>query len=124
MIGSCPIAGSTNPLIDGAFRTSPHRGTPSEGLQCYYVLLRAFPRRFARHFCPNRRGQAVGAKAVLVTVQAKPLYVDGMHAGRGRRQTLPFEEFVQALDAVRSSGADGVTIFTWSDLLRQALAEK
>jgi len=63
-------------------------------------------------------------KPVLVTVQAKPLYVDGMHAGRGRRQTLPFEEFVQALDAVRSSGADGVTVFTWSDLLRQALAEK
>lgn len=63
-------------------------------------------------------------KPVLVTVQAKPLYVDGVHAGRGRRQTLPFEEFVLALDAVRSSGADGVIIFTWSDFLRQVLAER
>ncbi len=62
-------------------------------------------------------------KRVLATVQAKPLYVDGMHAGRGRRQTLPFEEFVLALEAVRSSGADGVSVFTWSDFLRQALAE-
>jgi hypothetical protein len=62
-------------------------------------------------------------KPVLVTVQARPLYVDGMHAGRGRRQTLPFEEFVLALEGVRSSGADGVTVFTWSDFLRQALAE-
>lgn len=63
-------------------------------------------------------------KPVLVTVQAKPLYLDGMHAGRGRKETLALEEFVQALDAVRSAGADGVIVFTWSDFLQQALVHK
>lgn len=71
-----------------------------------------------------REVKGVVQKPVLVTVQAKPLYVDGMHAGRGRKKSLPFEEFVQSLEAVRSSGADGVIVFTWSDFLRQSLVEK
>lgn len=63
-------------------------------------------------------------KPVLVTVQAKPLYLDGMHARRGRKETLPYEEFVQALDAVRSAGADGFVVFTWSDFLHRGLVDK
>jgi hypothetical protein len=63
-------------------------------------------------------------RPVLVTVQAKPLYVDGMHAGRGRNEELPFEEFVQALEVVRASGVDGVVVFTWSDFLRQSFVQK
>lgn len=63
-------------------------------------------------------------KPVMVTIQAKPLYLDGMHARRGRKETLPFEEFAQAADAVKTSGADGLIVFTWSDFLRQALIDK
>jgi len=63
-------------------------------------------------------------KPVMVTIQAKPLYLDGMHAGRGRKETLSFEEFAEAVRTVKASGADGLVVFTWSDFLQQALADK
>ncbi|HEY6102805.1 MAG TPA: hypothetical protein VI007_06220 [bacterium] len=63
-------------------------------------------------------------RPVLVTVQAKPFYLEGMHAGRGRSPVIPVEEFARALDAARDGGADGIVVFTWSDLLRQVLAEQ
>ena len=63
-------------------------------------------------------------RPVLVTVQAKPFYLDGMHAGRGRSPVISVEEFARALDAARDGGADGIVVFTWSDFLRQAFAEQ
>jgi hypothetical protein len=62
-------------------------------------------------------------RPVLVTVQATPLYLDGMHAGRGRARTLPVEEFEGAAAAARDGGADGIIVFTWSDLLHQTLVQ-
>ncbi len=57
-------------------------------------------------------------REVLCTLQAKPLYLDGMHRSGGRRRELPIEEFAAALAQVRASKADGVVVFIWSDFLQ------
>lgn len=54
------------------------------------------------------------------TLQADPLYLDGMHAARNRSATLDATEFERAVAEVGASPADGVVVFTWSDFLRQA----
>jgi hypothetical protein len=58
-------------------------------------------------------------RAAVCTIQAEPLYLDGMHAGRGRSASIPVDEFARAVAAVRDSPAEGVVVFTWSDFLRQ-----
>jgi hypothetical protein len=59
---------------------------------------------------------------VLCTVQGGALYTQGMHAGKGRAEVITPDDFRRAMDAVhastRASGADGLAIFTWSDMLR------
>lgn len=60
--------------------------------------------------------QRSGRQAIC-TVQASPLYLEGMHRGRGRQPTLPPEEFASALQAIADSPVDGACIFTFSDLL-------
>ena len=57
-------------------------------------------------------------REVLCTLQAKPLYLDGMHRSAGRRRELPIEEFSAALAQARASKADGVVVFIWSDFLQ------
>jgi len=66
--------------------------------------------------------EATGKK-VVCTVQAKPLYLEGMHAGKGRAESITPEEFSMALNDIRQSGLDGVVVFTWSDFLEQKLVE-
>lgn len=58
-------------------------------------------------------------REVLCTLQAKPLYLDGIHRPAGRRQELPIEEFAAGLAQVRASKADGVVVFIWSDFLQR-----
>jgi hypothetical protein len=53
----------------------------------------------------------------VCTIQAKPLYLDGMHAGRGRSSTLDAAEFRRAVDAVEKSEIDGLCLFTFDDFL-------
>ena len=62
--------------------------------------------------------EATGKK-VVCTVQAKPLYLEGMHAGKGRATAITPEEFHLALQDIRQSGLDGIVVFTWSDFLEQ-----
>jgi hypothetical protein len=57
-------------------------------------------------------------KTVLCTLQGQALYTRGMHAGKGRQETISNGEFEEALTALLGSKADGAVIFTWSDLLR------
>mgnify|MGYP001049365498 FL=1 len=66
--------------------------------------------------------EATGKK-VVCTVQAKPLYLEGMHAGKGRAESITPEEFSMALNEIRQSGLDGVVVFTWSDFLEQKLVQ-
>jgi hypothetical protein len=56
-------------------------------------------------------------KTVVCTVQGSALYLDGMHAGRGRATTLDTEEFIRTVDGVEKSSADGICVFTFTDFL-------
>ena len=53
----------------------------------------------------------------ICTLQTRPLYVDGVHAGRGRSVTLDAAEFSKAVDALEVSSVDGLCVFTFSDFL-------
>jgi len=58
-------------------------------------------------------------RTVVCTLQAVPLYVDGMHAKEKREQTLDTEEFRRATELVAESNVDGIVFFIWTDFLRQ-----
>jgi hypothetical protein len=60
----------------------------------------------------NRTG-----RQVICTLQAEALYLEGMHAGRGRSAKISAVEFEQAVDAVEKSAIDGMCVFTFSQLL-------
>jgi hypothetical protein len=53
----------------------------------------------------------------VCTIQASPLYLDGMHAGENRNRKMDIKEFKDAVERVEATGLDGVVVFTWSDLL-------
>lgn len=54
---------------------------------------------------------------VICTVQAQALYLDGMHAGKGRATDIPAQEFAHALRELEAGPADGVCVFTLTQLL-------
>jgi len=56
---------------------------------------------------------------VVCTVQVQPLYITGMHAGKGRSETITPEEFGDTLQSIKEAGLDGAAVFTWSDFLEQ-----
>ncbi|MFN0193390.1 MAG: hypothetical protein ACKVP5_15690 [Aestuariivirga sp.] len=56
-------------------------------------------------------------RTTICTIQGNPLYLEGMHANRGRSTELPTEEFIQLVDSVQESEADGVCVFTFTDFL-------
>jgi len=64
--------------------------------------------------------KAVVPNEAYCTLQADPLYLEGMHAARHRSSTLDAAEFERAVAEVGDAPADGVVVFTWSDFLRQA----
>ena len=61
----------------------------------------------------KRRSGAV----TVCTVQGSALYLNGMHANRGRADIITTDEFIRAVDGVEASGADGVCVFTFTDFL-------
>lgn len=56
-------------------------------------------------------------KTTICTIQGNALYLDGMHANRGRSTLLSTDEFIRLVDSVEESEADGVCVFTFSDFL-------
>lgn len=56
-------------------------------------------------------------RTTVCTLQGSPLYLNGMHAGRGRAETLSTDEFIAAVDGVEASAADGICVFTFTDFL-------
>ena len=64
-----------------------------------------------------------GRKAIC-TVQARALYLEGMHASRGRKSDLTAEEFKLALNALETADVEGVCVFTFTDLLDMLGSEK
>jgi hypothetical protein len=57
-------------------------------------------------------------KTTVCTIQGSALYLDGMHADRGRKEELTTDEFIQCVDSVEISAADGLCVFTFTDFLR------
>ncbi|PWE52186.1 hypothetical protein DEM27_32355 [Metarhizobium album] len=64
-----------------------------------------------------------GQKAIC-TLQAKALYLEGMHAGRGRSEDIPADEFAAALEAMEDAPIEGACVFTLTDLLDARNTEK
>jgi len=60
-------------------------------------------------------------RTTVCTLQARPLYLDGLYARDRRSPTLDPGEFAEAVRAVEGSGVDGVVVFVWSDLLEEVL---
>ena len=58
-----------------------------------------------------------GGATTVCTIQGSALYLDGMHAGRGRSEAITTDEFIRAVDGVEASGVDGVCVFTFTDFL-------
>ena len=67
--------------------------------------------------------QRSGRKAIC-TLQARALYLEGMHAGKGRTSDLTSQELEAALNALEAASVDGVCIFTFTDLLDLRASEK
>ncbi|MCB8883604.1 hypothetical protein ACELLULO517_25370 [Acidisoma cellulosilytica] len=55
--------------------------------------------------------------AAICTIQARALYLDGQHAGRGRATEITAEDFGACLDGIAASPVQGVCVFTFTDLL-------
>ena len=56
-------------------------------------------------------------QTTICTIQGNPLYLEGMHANRGRSTELSTAEFIQLVDSVETSEADGLCVFTFTDFL-------
>ncbi|MDR3497147.1 MAG: hypothetical protein P4L82_21340 [Ancalomicrobiaceae bacterium] len=56
-------------------------------------------------------------RAAVCTLQAAPLYLTGMHQGRGRSPELTADEFSSALDHLAATSVDGACVFTFTDLI-------
>ncbi|WP_109486599.1 hypothetical protein [Occallatibacter savannae] len=62
-------------------------------------------------------------KRVICTLQAQALYLEGMHAGRGRSTEISGKEFGSAVDELEKSVVDGMCVFTFSQLLERQDSE-
>lgn len=56
-------------------------------------------------------------RTTVCTVQGSALYLNGMHADRGRKPTLSTDEFIDCIESVEASAADGLCVFTFTDFL-------
>ncbi|HAL62635.1 MAG TPA: hypothetical protein DCP08_09560 [Chloroflexi bacterium] len=66
----------------------------------------------------NRSG-----RRTVCTLQARPLYLNGIYARDNRSPTLSVEEFAEAVSAAEQSSVDGIVVFVWSDLLEEVLKQ-
>ena len=73
-----------------------------------------WPAEIAEHI-----SQQSGQRAIS-TIQASPLYLDGMHKDRQRSRTLDAREFSEMLDALEPAQVEGVCIFTLTELMDRA----
>jgi hypothetical protein len=63
-------------------------------------------------------------KETVCTLQATPLYLEGIHAKEKRSPAIDVQEFAQAVKLTKDAGLDGVVVFVWSDLLERVFIDK
>ncbi len=83
-------------------------------VMAYHQILgrdASWPARIATDV--KRRSQST----TVCTIQGSALYLNGMHAGRGRASAITTEEFLGIVDDVEASEADGLCVFTFTDFL-------
>lgn len=85
-------------------------------VMCYHQILGRDPRWIAQ---AGEYFKKITEKMTVCTIQVKPLYLGGMHARKGRAQSITPQEFTDALHAVKNAPVDGCALFTWTDLLAQ-----
>jgi len=61
----------------------------------------------------KRRGRC----ATVCTIQGSALYLNGMHANRGRSANIATDEFIDIIDEIEASDVDGICVFTFTDFL-------
>jgi hypothetical protein len=69
---------------------------------------------------PGRIGTDIkrrSGKTTVCTIQGNALYLNGMHANRGRKEKLTTDVFIECIDSVEASEADGLCVFTFTDFL-------
>ena len=88
-------------------------------LMCYHQILRR-PASWIADVAREAKERAADRIAVC-TVQAEALYLDGMHAGRGRAASIDPAAFREVVKTVAQSPADGILFFTFTDFLVQVL---
>ena len=103
--------------VEEVFGQSPARlATVSDVFEvmAYHQILRQdsdWPGRIATDI--KRRS----GRTTVCTVQGGALYLEGMHAGRGRAERIDTEEFIRTVDGVEASAAEGICVFTFTDFL-------
>jgi hypothetical protein len=86
-------------------------------VMAYHQILRrdsAWPAAIATDIKERSKARAI------CTLQAKAIYLDGMHAGHGRAEQIGADEFSDALERLEASPVDGVCVFTLSQLIEQS----
>ena len=86
----------------------------------YHQIVRqdaAWPAAVAEHI------RKVSGQAAIATVQASPLYLEGMHTGMGRNPTLDAEEFSRMLDPLETAEIEGICVFTLTELMNRMDSE-
>ena len=103
--------------VEEVFGQSPARLAPVSDVfevMAYHQILRrdsAWPAAVASDI--KRRS----GKTTVCTIQGGALYLNGMHAGRGRAEIITTDEFINAIDAVEATDVDGLCVFTFTDFL-------
>jgi hypothetical protein len=89
-------------------------------VMAYHQILKRPPEWIPRigEEVKERSGQTT-----VCTLQAVPLYLEGMHAKENRAPTLSSDEFGRATELVAKSSVDGMVFFIWTDFLRQVLEQ-
>ena len=87
-------------------------------LMTYHQILRRPPSWIAD---VASEAKARADRVAVCTVQAQALYLDGMHAGRGRASSIDPPEFQEVVSTVARSSADGILFFPFTDFLVQVM---
>jgi hypothetical protein len=61
--------------------------------------------------------RSVPDRPLYCTLQVAPLYIDGIHAGRGRAREITAEELDHSARTALAAGADGLVFYHWTDFL-------
>jgi hypothetical protein len=83
-------------------------------VMAYHQILRRDPNWTGKIGSDVKRRSG---KTTVCTIQGSALYLTGMHASRGRKQELATDEFMECIESVENSEADGLCVFTFTDFL-------